>query len=168
MPRVRLVHAFRATDQPARELLRIDLANEVLIERADQDIVEAWLGNSGAESRNADFARIASDRPGNVIIELSASAPAILVLNESYQRGWKATQSGPEPAQSGRSQEPRALRINGDFLGFLVPPGRRTVEFRFAPTSLRYGRLFSVCGLGLLVICCVASVWPRVRPSPST
>ena len=31
------------------------------------------------------------------------------------------------------------LRLNGDFLGVVVPRGTHEVELRFAPDSLRYG-----------------------------
>jgi hypothetical protein len=170
LPRARVVHAFRPADEPASELFHIELAGEVLVERADQEIVESWLVNSASARRPTEFARIVDDRPGNLVIELSASEPAIVVLNESYHRGWNVTAAAAEPSQSGQLQEPRVLRVNGDFLGCLVPAGRLTVEFRFAPTSLRYGRLISVCGLGLLVVLSAAATWRRAgsvrRPAP--
>ena len=42
------------------------------------------------------------------------------------------------------------MRVNGDFLGCIVEPGRSKIEFRFRPASLRYGKLSSIFGLSFL------------------
>jgi hypothetical protein len=179
LPRVRVVRSFRATDEPAGEISRIDLAKDVLVERADRQFVESGLASNSTELQSADFVSLASDRPGNVVIEVQAAGPAILVLNESYHRGWNVEVFSGSPANGWQLRERRTLQINGDFLGCLVPEGHATVEFRFAPASLRHGRLVSVCGLGLLVIFAAAAAWhggvsarrqaplPRFRASPS-
>ena len=193
MPRARLVRSYRATDEPAAEISHIDLEKEVLIELADLQFVAAGLASRSSalsdDLPSGDFANFVSDRPGAMVIDVDASGPAILVVGESYHRGWtvEITETGTVPAQGrrlhepntvpargrrlrgentgpardGRSPEPRVMRINGDFLGCLVPVGHWTVEFRFAPTSLRYGRLISVCGLGLIVILAAAATWRR-------
>jgi hypothetical protein len=169
LPRARLVRLHRATEEPAAEIARIDLGSQVLIERSRLAYVERSLGDSANALASADSVRIVSDRPGNVVIEVNTSRPAILVLNESYHRGWNvgSKQTGLAPTTKGwcpqRLPVPRPLRVNGDFLGCLVPAGHSTVEFRFAPTSLRYGRLVSVCGLGLIVILSAAAALPRLR-----
>ena len=96
--------------------------------------------------------KIIVDRPGYIVVESHALAPAILALTESYHRGWSAT-AGETPLV--------AIRVNGDFLGCLLPSGNINVEFSFEPDSLRYGRLISVCGLGFLVIVLAAGAWSR-------
>jgi hypothetical protein len=151
LPRVRLVRSYRATDEPATEIAHIDPGTEVLIQASDLALVSTRLDGKSSELAPSDSARVVRDRGGDIAIDVIASRPAILVLNESYHRGWNVATRGIGPA----------LRVNGDFLGCLVPEGRSTVEFRFAPTSLWYGRLISVCGLGLLVIFVAAATWRR-------
>jgi hypothetical protein len=160
LPRARLARSYRASDEPAAEIPRVDLEREVVIQPADSALVEAHLGNA-SEPQSADYVKLASDRPGCIAVEVSASRPAILVLNESYHGGWKAVVRQSTSAQGRRppveDRAVRTLRVNGDFLACLAPEGRFTVEFRFAPQSLRYGRLISVCSLGLLVILAAAA-----------
>ena len=55
--------------------------------------------------------------------------------------GWQAAVDGG-PAE--------VLRVNGDFLGVLVEPGRHAVALQFAPLSLRLGKVFSCFSAGLL------------------
>jgi hypothetical protein len=163
LPRVRLVRLYCASDDPAADIARIDLGSQVLIERTRLAHVESSLGYAANALESADSVHLVIDRPGNVVIEVNTSRPAILVLNESYHRGWNLGGEQTGPAQGRRLPGPRVLRVNGDFLGCLVPAGHSTVEFRFAPTSLRYGRPISVCGLGLIVILSAAAALPRLR-----
>ncbi len=89
-------------------------------------------------------ARIVSDRPGRMLIDVDCPAPQLLVVAERFHAGWEARVDG----------EPRpVLRANGDFMGCLVEPGDRRVELRFRPRSLRDGRILSYCGLALLAVC---------------
>src|SRR5262249_59456893 len=76
-----------------------------------------------------------------------------LVWTESHQDGWVARVDGrPTPA----------LRVDGDFLGCLVGPGRHLVTFRFEPASHALGARLSALGLGLAGLLFVGS-WKRKR-----
>ena len=83
------------------------------------------------------------DRPGHIVVESNCPAQRLLVVNESYYPGWKATTDG---------HDAKLLRVNGDFLGVVAPPGRHEICLDFQPESLRIGRLVSGFGLGLLVV----------------
>jgi hypothetical protein len=87
------------------------------------------------------FVQVIEDRPGHIVVIADSRNPAVVALTESYHRGWKAS--------SGSATLP-TWRVNGDFLGCSVSAGRSTLEFHFAPASLQYGRVASVCGLGFL------------------
>jgi hypothetical protein len=81
------------------------------------------------------------DRPGHIEVRAIAPERQLLTLNEGFDLGWHAAVDGqPVPV----------LRVNGDFLGCLVPAGEHRVEWVFSPRSLMVGRLLSGCGLGLL------------------
>jgi uncharacterized membrane protein YfhO len=70
------------------------------------------------------------------------------VLVEQFFPGWEARIDG---RRSG------VERADGTFQATAVPAGRHTVEFRYAPASLRIGALvtlFSVLGV-------IIAAWPR-------
>ncbi len=82
-----------------------------------------------------------SERPGDIRLEVAAPSRQLLVLAESFHSGWRAEANGVAIP---------IVRTNGDFLGCVVDPNMKSVRFRFAPDSLRYGKLLSILGLSLL------------------
>jgi hypothetical protein len=82
------------------------------------------------------------DRPGSSVFDVAVPDRQLLVWNESYHPGWTVTIDGRPRA---------AVRVNFDFLGCLVPPGRHTVAFRFRPRSFQVGALASAAGLAFLI-----------------
>src|SRR5262249_51347974 len=75
----------------------------------------------------------------------------LLVISESHHRGWQVKIDGqPQPV----------LRVNGDFLGCVVPQGKHHSQFRFRPTSLQVGAWLSALGVVLAV---AVPRWPLRR-----
>jgi uncharacterized membrane protein YfhO len=72
-------------------------------------------------------------------------------VGESYHAGWKGTVDG-RPVE--------IARADGDFMGVVVEPGEHKIDLKFQPESLRYGRLTSAFGLGLMVVLLVTVGWP--------
>jgi uncharacterized membrane protein YfhO len=67
----------------------------------------------------------------------------LLVTTESFDSGWKAWVDGtPQPV----------MRVEGDFLGCRLPPGKHRVELEFRPQARQLGMIVSACGLGLMMI----------------
>jgi hypothetical protein len=126
LPRVRLVSAAvrQATDQVVPESIAV----------VEEDVA---LGGG-----TPGVARLMNDRPGRVTIDTEAPARQLLVVAESFHEGWQARVNG---------RDAPVVRVNGDFLGCVVGPGRETVELVFRPVSRRVGGWLSGCGLGLLV-----------------
>jgi hypothetical protein len=85
---------------------------------------------------------ILDDRPGEISLKTDCNTPQLLVVNESHHAGWQATID---------SASSDILRVNGDFLGLVVPAGSHEIHLQFLPASLKFGRIASGCGLGLLV-----------------
>ena len=52
-------------------------------------------------------------------------------------------------------------RVNGDFMGCIVGPGKQRVVLTFEPNSLEAGRLASCLGMGLLSVCFLGCFTPR-------
>ncbi len=132
LPYVRLVTAARVSHDPAAELAAIPVESAALTEQP----IDLPGGRAG-------IADLVSHRPGGLHVQVDCPNTQLLVVAESFHPGWQARLDGrPRPV----------VRVNGDFLGCLTPPGRHNVELEFRPRSLYYGRILSWVGLGLAVV----------------
>ena len=138
LPYIRLVTQSRQSDDPARDIGRIDVRTTAL---ADEPLGLA----AGTAGRILDVAQ----QPGWVEARVDCPARQLLVVAESCHPGWLARVDGSPQ---------RVLRVNGDFFGCLVSPGVRRVTFEFRPRSLSTGRTIAWCGLGLVVLPLVVPV----------
>jgi hypothetical protein len=135
LPRARLLARVRVSQDPARDLASLDVAAEALVDH-----------DPGLEPGEPGRARIVRERPGEISVATEARGRRLLVLSESHHPGWRAELDG----------EPRPLlRVNGDYLGCVVPAGAHEVVFRFAPASLRRGAWLSAASLAVACLCCV-------------
>jgi hypothetical protein len=131
LPRAHLVCQAQRSDHPRHDLAKIDLTTTALVDTAAEI--------SGDRPGTAE---ITEDRPGRIEIHAVVDSPQLLVISEHFHAGWRADIAGTlRPVH----------RTNGDFLGVVVPVGEHKVTLRFMPESLRWGRIASLCGLGLLV-----------------
>jgi hypothetical protein len=131
LPRARLVADARMSRDPKRDVERINLERSALV----SEELQLPAGPPGS-------AEILDDRPGSIRIETRSESRRLLVLAESIHEGWRIAIDG----------KPGTInRVNGDFLGTLVEPGRHVVAFRFDPSSHRLGRLLSGAGLALML-----------------
>lgn len=97
------------------------------------------LNSSGVEL--AASANIVSDRINDVVIEVNTSRAAMLVLNDSWDGGWKAHLDGVEQP---------VLRVNYAFRGVVVPEGKHRVVFLYRPPLLLIG--LGISGLTILLL----------------
>lgn len=129
LPLARLVTRSQISTAPRDDIERIDLAGAALTD-TPLDLPE---GTPGTVSR-------LRNSPGNVTLETEAETSQLLVFAQRFHVGWYATVDGtPATLQ----------RVNGDFMGCVVPAGRHTVHFQFAPASHRYGAWITLAGLVL-------------------
>jgi hypothetical protein len=83
-------------------------------------------------------ATLAIREPTRVEIETTSTAPAFLVLTDSYSPGWRATvDDRPAPI----------IRANQIFRAIEVPAGTHRVVFRYVPVPLYLGILVSALAL---------------------
>ncbi len=147
LPKARLLTQSLVTTDPAHDISRIPLESTALVEPP----LELTAGVQGT-------AKIVADRPGDIRVVVDAPSRQLLVLAESFHAGWEATVDG---------QSLPVVRVNGDFMGCVVPAGQSEVRFAFRPASLRYGRWLSFLGLSLIVTATLRSRLPRRFSSES-
>jgi len=135
--RARLVTDTRLSTDPGRDIGLIDPALTALLDSR----IEPMQGPVGA-------AAVTEDRPGRITVTTEAPSRQLLVLSERYHSGWRVEQDRhPVPD----------MRVDGDFQGCVVGPGRHTVTFRFQPESFTLGCALSAAGV-LLAACCYAGI----------
>jgi hypothetical protein len=143
LARVRLVAQAQPSRDPAHDIAVISPETSALV----QSPLSLPPGPPG-------YAFLVSERPGRLEIQVDCPASRLLVISESYHPGWQATIDGrPE----------RLMRVNGDFLGCVVPGGRHEVRLAFRSASLRWG--LSLSGAGLLLSLLIVAVPRRHRES---
>ncbi len=92
--------------------------------------------------------------PGHVALTAETDGRQLLVMNQSFHPGWQAKIDG---------RAVPVLRVNRDFLGVVVEPGRQALTLDFRPFSLVLGRAGSTLGLGLLCAQWVVAAWWACR-----
>lgn len=83
--------------------------------------------------------RVVRSRPGLWEIDWRAAHPGLLVVAETWDRGWRA--------ESGQSVEP----VDGALLGLRLGPGSGRVTLRYRPSGLLAGAVLSLAGLLILI-----------------
>ncbi len=133
LPRFRFVTRTQVSHDPARDLKHVDPAAVALV---DNPLALPFV--------EPGTIRVVADSPGEIRLSTNTLSRQLLATTESYHAGWQMFVDGQPAATS---------RVNGDFLGGLIPAGKHEVVLRFEPASLRYGALASTTGLGLLATC---------------
>ena len=147
LPRAFLVpQVITAPDESTalRTLLRedFDAHRLAIVEDEAGASVESMLSRDEAETESvASSASIVSDRLNEVEIKVAAGRKSLLVLNDSWDSGWKAFVDGAEAS---------VLRVNYAFRGVVVPEGEHDVSFVYRPGALLLGILISVLSLLLV------------------
>jgi len=135
LPRAYLVTGTRI-DAPAGEVSVVtspsfDAAREVALDAASGRVLS--LPTEQPPGR----ARIVARRSDRLSIEVSASAPAVLVVTESFDPGWRAWVDGAAAP---------VWRANAIFRAVPVEAGDHRVEMRYRPPSVVWGAGASILG----------------------
>ena len=139
LPRAFLVHqavgvpdheaAWAAVHAPG-----FDPATEVVVE-GEAPLLAPAVGPEEVE--------IVTYGPNEIVVEVEASAPGVLVLSEVFYPGWWVMEEGGEQGT--------VQRVNYAFRAAAVEPGTARLRFVYAPPSYRLGAVISgVTALALL------------------
>ncbi len=136
-PRLSFVRGYRVEQDSSRAWQRVaagqvDLTREVLLDRRpDPD-------PSGSEAPPLLVARLSRDRPEEVVAEVTASYPGLLVLTDLNYPGWIAEEGG---------RRLPLLRADGWFRAVSLAAGTHRVVFRYRPLSFYAGAAVSAAAL---------------------
>jgi uncharacterized membrane protein YfhO len=146
LPRAFVVHQAEVIPDDEQAIARMrepafDLAQTIIL--ADGEPL-AGEGNATAE--------IVQYAPEEIVVDATTDAPGYLLLTDTFYPGWRASVDGV-PAEIVRADVAfRALRLE---------PGAHRVEFRYQPTSVRWGAWISAGALLLLLCGLVWALWRR-------
>ncbi len=139
LPRARLVSEARRSGRPGVDIARIDVGQVALVERTV--MMSAGL--------RPGVARIVGDAPGDITVDTDAPGSQLLVLGESFSDGWRVTIDGVQAPVE---------RVNGDFLGVVVPSGTHTAAFTFEPPGFAIALPISLISGAVVLLMAVAVV----------
>lgn len=147
LPRAFVVFRARACVDATRSLQlvhsdAIDFREEAILAECDA----APLAGRGGRVRTAAVRHYASDR---VVIETVTDAPGYLILTDAWFPGWYATVDGVAAPIRRANHALRAVWLDA---------GRHTVEFHYAPLSVRIGLGISLAALVLTLGLALASL----------
>jgi hypothetical protein len=141
LPKVRLVTQTKLSREPDIDAARIKPGTTALVESP-----------LSLPASTPGTAALVAECPGRLTVSVDCPAAQLLVVAESYHPGWQAVVDG---------QSLEVCRVNGDFLGCVVGPGKHLVELTFQPASLARGWFASMLGLGLVSLCFLGFSPPR-------
>jgi hypothetical protein len=125
--------------------LGAEAMNRLIIEDPDQPLA--------ASASASGTARIVSEEPDHLVITTRSTAPAYLVLMDTFDPGWSATVDGrPAPI--------RPAYVN--FRGVYLPAGDHEVAFRYVTAGLHAGLALTVAA----VVCLLGTFLLRRAGSP--
>jgi hypothetical protein len=157
MPRVALVdEATVITDRDAllRALLDegFDPRRRVLLETPPQPAPVSGEGPAGEVT-------VTASSTDTLDLDVETSRPAVLVVTDSYARGWRAVARAEGP-QSSYDVLPANLALRAVPLA----AGRHWLRLEYAPVAFRAGRVLSVVAIGawLVAWAMTARRWPRL------
>ena len=114
-------------------LRNVDLSATAIIHSEFSDILQHQT--VGAESGTIE---LTDYHPENLTYRSVTGSAQLAVFSEIYyKKGWKAFVNDTEVP---------ILRVNYLLRGVFVPGGDNTIEFRFEPTSYKYGKLLAYIG----------------------
>lgn len=115
------------------------------ISQNDYDANIALVEYSSLPPLDADnyHASIEHSQEGSYKILTSTDGNALLVLNESWYPGWRATIDGTETT---------IFPVNLAFQGIVVPKGVHEVQFKFTSQTFRQGAIVSGIGWFILLV----------------
>jgi hypothetical protein len=124
---------------------KFDARRAAIVVGASQTALPAF---DPAATESGATCSIITDRLNDVEVEVNTPRPGMLVLNDSWDAGWKARIDGVEQP---------VLQANYAFRGIVVPAGKHRVTFLYRPKLLLIG--ICVSGITMLLLATAGTVF---------
>jgi len=134
LPRVRLTNRTQTIVEADAAVKALSANGRVVVDRDVPGLPDT--------AHSGGIAELAEDRPGRIVVRVHCDSTQLLVLSERYSKAWTVLVDGL-PA--------RIVRADVDFMGCAVPSGEHSVQFLFAPVSVKNGIRISL-GLTILML----------------
>lgn len=142
-----MVHPSRNLDDALNLILNsqsFDISLNATVEVSENE----WLNHcpsKGKKKTSSPAGKMIAILYGwnRIDLKVEVTRQGLLVLNESWYKGWKVLVDGKEKP---------VLIANGAFMGVIVEPGSQIISFEYAPLSFKTGSLISLASIG---ICCI-------------
>lgn len=159
LPRYRLVpraDVVSGEEAAAERVLApgFDPWTSVVLEDETQDLLGSATNDAVDDAAPPAPVLVERYRPGDIVVRCRARAGELLVVGETWFRGWRAEVDG-RPVS--------LVRANYLHMALAPPPGEHAVHLTYAPPGLELG--LGVAGLSALLAVALAT-WP-VRPRRS-
>ncbi len=113
-------------------------------------MVEAIGAEELADMSLNNFIELSSYAPNRLTYNYSSNKPQIILFSEVYYNpGWSATAVN---VATGEKSDLEIFRANWILRGTTLPAGEYTIEFKFSPSSISRGELFSRISSGILIL----------------
>ena len=122
----------------------IRVRSSVLVEDPDRPLLD--------EAGGVGTARLVSELPERLEIEVQAETAGYLVVADAFDPGWSA-------AVDGQTATIRPAFVN--FRAVYVQPGKRHVVFRYEPAGWKLGGALSLLGL-VIAVSFLLCPWPSI------
>ena len=99
-------------------------------------------------AKSSEYLNYRRPRGDHVQFTVKATADTFVMLKDMFQLGWEAQVNGEEHSSSKLDLFPAYYM----FMGFELPPGEHTLEFKFIPPLLYWGALVNLICLGILLL----------------
>ena len=146
------MNMFTSERERKRVTLRLDTPGTYTFR--SMSLVSQGISSIPELVRQRSAARLTNVRRGTNTVRGTVKAPAARVLAFSipYSEGWSLTIDG---------KPQRLIRVNGMYMGTVIPKGRHSVALSYRTPYLVEGALFSADGILLIILTAVR--WKRKR-----
>ena len=146
------VHPCSGFDQALKLILdspSYDVSRNATVELSEEQWKKLCAGIPAPALQSSDLSlpagRMDAIQQGwnRIDLKVEVNRPGLLVLNESWYKGWKVFVDG---------QEKPIFIANAAFMGVVVEPGEQIISFEYDPLSFKTGYMITLFSIG---ICCV-------------
>ncbi|MBI4676656.1 MAG: hypothetical protein HY748_03660 [Elusimicrobia bacterium] len=169
MPRLNLVHDWKLVHGPAEALKSLgqpgfDPRRTVILESPPDPLPGKAGGAACAEGAGAGgTATILRSSTDDIEIAADLPEPAILLVTDSYSKGWSARPLDPGPKAQGPQASYQVLPADSTLMAVPLAAGRHRFLLEYAPPMFRLGLIISLVSLTVFAAAWAAVLTRRAR-----